>query len=859
MRTGRIIIIAVFGLLILPSLMLADDTSTVPFEITLKDASKLSNIYANSQFSIEISVKNRGTEVFDRHRFFVSYHWFDAAGEKVVWDGIRTQFPHSLKQNQETTLKARILSPNRSGTFILLFDIVHEGVRWIGNVLENGHEVVIDGSIIEFAGKYNIDSVNKNSSIFIDLSVTNNSGSILSGSSSEFISYHIFNEDGSLYLWDGKRTPITQPILPDESRSYRVKFTAPGDPGKYYIQWNVVREGKMWVLPIGNSDLIGPIVVRKGFLHYLQFAIPLIIVAFCFSYIFFSIRRKKPFRRNIYLLFILIILSVVIGKILVYEPDKNGMWADQATHIMSAYSLAYDCNIKYEVQDIKRFKDDTDWNRPAGLFLNKDSEGVFYFSKPVIFAALSAPFVRMFGPRGPIVLNFALLLTMVGSLYAVNIKRGIGRLNSSIIASLLLLSPAYIYVFPIHPDLTIASLIFFAVLSWMIAYNESIEGVFTNSKNKYKSLFLYLSMLFFGLSMYEKLPFGMILLLVSIYTSIFYGLKKGAALFIGSIAVFMMITSVHIFTIGEWSPYRGDRFGCLNSFPFFDETYRLSKANSSDKFDIFKLLGNGSFVISNLHIFLKDYLFGRHIGVIPYFGAGFIYFLLSIRFIKKYRTTALIVCCYLSYTLFCFFLNPNNYYGGSHSFGNRYFLQIFPLILLPQCHISKKITPILIGLTISMVIIMGNAFSDPGGAIKRYWKYARKSSVNRIFPYESSTALIVSLDNPNRKCHFNSKAKEIIVRVDGEDGFTEQCKTIIKKNSGAKFLIRIEEKGLPPRVEVFNRNENGDELVIDSITEWKKTFNPFNTFPGYYYAYYRIDGDKLLNDINDCWFRIHYR
>tara|TARA_B100001063_G_C16776636_1_gene566040 strand:- start:759 stop:2516 length:1758 start_codon:yes stop_codon:yes gene_type:complete len=59
-----------------------------------------------------------------------------------------------------------------------------------------------------------------------------------------FIACHWFNEDGSVYRWDGIRTLFEVDIINQYTQD--IKLAIPEEPGNYFLQADIVIEGKMW-------------------------------------------------------------------------------------------------------------------------------------------------------------------------------------------------------------------------------------------------------------------------------------------------------------------------------------------------------------------------------------------------------------------------------------------------------------------------------------------------------------------------------------------------------------------------------------------------------------------------------------
>lgn len=62
----------------------------------------------------------------------LSYHWRDAGGATEIHDGHRSPFPAAVAPDQECIVPAVVTAPQSEGPFELVFDLVHEHVRWFG-------------------------------------------------------------------------------------------------------------------------------------------------------------------------------------------------------------------------------------------------------------------------------------------------------------------------------------------------------------------------------------------------------------------------------------------------------------------------------------------------------------------------------------------------------------------------------------------------------------------------------------------------------------------------------------------------------------------------------------------------------
>ena len=71
---------------------------------------------------VRIELENAGTITWgDRVR--LAYHWLDARGNPIVWDGERTLVPH-LAPGERAAVEAAVRGPMPPGPYRLAFDMV---------------------------------------------------------------------------------------------------------------------------------------------------------------------------------------------------------------------------------------------------------------------------------------------------------------------------------------------------------------------------------------------------------------------------------------------------------------------------------------------------------------------------------------------------------------------------------------------------------------------------------------------------------------------------------------------------------------------------------------------------------------
>jgi stage II sporulation protein D len=67
----------------------------------------------------------------------LGFHWIDAGGTPIVWDGGRISLPHDIAPGRETSLSFHVRAPDQEGEYRLVWDMVQDGgIGWF-----SGHAV----------------------------------------------------------------------------------------------------------------------------------------------------------------------------------------------------------------------------------------------------------------------------------------------------------------------------------------------------------------------------------------------------------------------------------------------------------------------------------------------------------------------------------------------------------------------------------------------------------------------------------------------------------------------------------------------------------------------------------------------
>jgi hypothetical protein len=209
---------------------------------------------AGADVPLRVTLTNVGTRSWPatgRAAVQVGYHWFREGGTApVVWDTQRTNLATSVAPNASTTLTAIVRSPSASGRFDLQFDLVSAPSGWFslaGSVMSRLTVAVGLPAARFFSASYSTPTVPRdldaNSVRTIDVTARNTGrASWLPGDIA--FAYHWLRPDGTIAVWDGRRTPLTRVVPAGDTITQPILVTAPIDRGRYRLQLDLVSDAR---------------------------------------------------------------------------------------------------------------------------------------------------------------------------------------------------------------------------------------------------------------------------------------------------------------------------------------------------------------------------------------------------------------------------------------------------------------------------------------------------------------------------------------------------------------------------------------------------------------------------------------
>ena len=373
-----------------------------------------------------------------------------------------------------------------------------------------------------------------------------------------------------------------------------------------------------------------------------------------------------------------------------------GLKGDEATYVSIGLSAAYDGDVAYERRDLERFFG-LYRAGPDGIFLKKgkqqrisvDGSAPFvhrrtspdrrsdrlYYGKALIYGLVAAPFVRVLGLNGFLVLHVLLLFGAGACAYlflAAQSRPGAAFLFS---AAFIGATCVPVYVVFLAPEIFNFSLVIYAYFLWL--YKEVAQPRSRFLRGPASDL---AAAALVGVAIYSNprhaLLAGPIVLWIWWQRRFVHGLVTGLA----AVAVAASLYGLSAATSGEFNYQGGDRKTFYAVYPFDGSSADVwnstsakeMSTNDSDASNVLEDFAN------RLTHNVEYFLIGRHFGFVPYFFPGavaIVLWLFSRERSRPWRVLTFLAIVASAAALLIF--APFTWSGGGGPPGNRYFMSIY--------------------------------------------------------------------------------------------------------------------------------------------------------------------------------------
>ena len=471
------------------------------------------------------------------------------------------------------------------------------------------------------------------------------------------------------------------------------------------------------------------------------------------------------------------LLAVALAAAISVDVVKNGFGvkSDEATYVSMALSLAFDRNISYERRDLERYYGLYRFG-PDGIFLKRGKRLRFnlngtppfvhltkaadvrsdrlYFGKAMIYPLVAAPFVRLLGLNGFLVLNVLLLFGVCVSGYTFLAARS--RPGPALAFTIAFVAAACVpvYAFFLLPEVFNFALVSFAYFLWLykeVAPRRDGRFLFDVRSDVAAAILI-------GIATYSKINHGLLIAPIVLWwwwrRQYVTGLLVAAVFAIATLGLFWSNALV----TGEFNYQGGDRKSFVGHYPFDGSAEsawdsRGTEMSTNDA-DLENVLEPSEFPARFAHN-VEYFLVGRHFGFIPYFFPGVVCVVLWLVSRERSRPWRILTFLAVAGSAIAWLIvAPYTWSGGGGPPGNRYFMSQYAMLLYLTPPLTS-FTPALLA-WIGGALVTAKILVNPFYAAKFPYTIAERGFARRL-PVELTMAndLPIMLDTPRTHIWFS--------------------------------------------------------------------------------------------------------
>jgi 4-amino-4-deoxy-L-arabinose transferase-like glycosyltransferase len=439
---------------------------------------------------------------------------------------------------------------------------------------------------------------------------------------------------------------------------------------------------------------------------------------------------------------LLLLVVVTVAATLTWDHTDIPTTGDENSYMLQALSLAYDGHdLTYDSLDAQRWRDvGFSWMpTPQGFFFRTNSEA-YTSAKPYGYPLAIAPFIRVLGfSTGIAVAHSLLFVALVGVSVAILRTRLTGAAVPLLVSAFTFGSAMYLYTYAVSVEIFFALLTAVATLCALRWWRRRTWGWAA-------PYFVTV-----GFAAAEKPPLALAMMVpgVVMVLSMPTWRRRLVGLAIVAVAFVVAVTPYLVYSEGTaYTPYAKPRHyssGTIfdrQSVTEFREALAAKPPTPSVETSPFTPTGLRNTISKapkDIPVSTWYFLVGRHTGMLlwaPLSLAAICAALWRFRHLDWMGRACLLGI--LAYIGFYLVLYPTNYYGGAHSLGNRYFLQVAPLALGVLATLGWKTrTAIVVSLSALLLslIALWPQHSQPRSA---YLRIERTSALQELLPLESN-------------------------------------------------------------------------------------------------------------------------
>lgn len=406
-----------------------------------------------------------------------------------------------------------------------------------------------------------------------------------------------------------------------------------------------------------------------------------------------------------------------------FARTAGTLWSDEATYLLMGQSLAKDGDLEYRKEDLDRALAEFPGLGPNGIFLKRgtDVTGIafaagspfvsfgppdpdpnrLYYGKSFAYPLFAAPFVRLFGTRGFLVLNALLLAVAFMAGYAFLRARSGTAVSLTLSSAFVFATVVPVYYVWIMPELFNFTLGVVAYFCWLYKY-VAPGGTAARPRWLRGPASDFAAAALIGIATFSKVTNALLLGPLGLWLA--WKRQWGRALAVGLVWGVMTagFFGANVASSGEWNYQGGDRRTCYTHYPFERDGAGLEICDERGRDEaMLDVLFDPQVFWVNLRANLVYFVAGRNSGLAAYFFPA-VFGTLALVVLRRRREAWqwFVLGGVVAQMLLFIVTQPYTYFGGGGSVGNRYFMGAYGLavfLLPPIRSLAAAVAPWLVG------------------------------------------------------------------------------------------------------------------------------------------------------------------
>ena len=424
----------------------------------------------------------------------------------------------------------------------------------------------------------------------------------------------------------------------------------------------------------------------------------------------------------------------MLASLAVMRPPSRHLWGDEGTFVAMTASLVRDGDLAFDEPDLQ-------WvltrqpGPPVTVILQQTERGITY-SKPVLYPLLSAPLYAVGGESGLVVLNLAALVLALVLAWRFLRSQGPSRAALWTLATFVCCSVLLGYIGWQMSDLLQAALTLVGLV--LVLGGRRPTTPFASQRAA------ILGALLLGATVSMRFTAAALVVAAIVAILLDGRLKRAALVAVVAGLTFVAASETTRTLLGTTNPYKAQRssFNQSTGYPAgaesavarerFTTRPATQSATWRPRFDARRT------AYSTLYFFV-----GRHTGLLFYFPVALVLLIHILR--HPERQSLALLAGVAATVVFYLVWMPENYYGGSTFLGNRYFLGVFPALLVASSRL-----PTTRSLNVAWMLALyawGSAVASVAAVrdVDPTSQSHTHAGVFRLLPYESTARRIDGL------------------------------------------------------------------------------------------------------------------